>query len=89
MGRKKLKTVTAKGTHLEQLKALANILAEKLDSTEEPNTAQLAKQYRETINEIAELEGYDDIDDELSQIIADRESDGKPGTVNTDSSKFN
>ena len=89
MRRKKLKTVTANGTHIEQLKALAKLLAEKLDDPMEQNTAQLAKQYRETINDIAELEGYDDIDDELSRIISDREADGKSGAINSDSSKFN
>lgn len=89
MTRKKLKTVTCKGTRLEQLKVLARILADKLDNPEEQNTAQLAKQYRETIYEIEEIEGMNDSDDELSRILSDRESDGKPGTVHKDHSKFN
>lgn len=89
MSRKKLKTVTATGTRLEQLKVLARILADKLDNPEEQNTAQLAKQYRETIYEIEEIEGMNDADDELSRILSDRESDGKPGTVRKDHSKFN
>jgi len=89
MSRKKLKTVTCKGTRLEQLKALARILAEKLDNPEEQNTAQLAKQYRETVNDIAEIEEYEDVDDELGRILSERESDGKPGAVRKDCSKFN
>lgn len=89
MSRKKLKTVTCKGTRLEQLKALAQILAEKLDDPEEQNTAQLAKQYRETVNDIAEIEEYEDVDDELGRILSERESDGKPGAVRKDRSKFN
>jgi len=89
MSRKKLKTVTCKGTRLEQLKALARILAEKLDDPEEQNTAQLAKQYRETVNDIAEIEEYEDVDDELGRILSERESDGKPGAVRKDRSKFN
>jgi hypothetical protein len=89
MSRKKLKTVTCKGTRLEQLKALAQILAEKLDNPEEQNTAQLARQYRETVNDIAEIEEYEDVDDELGRILSERESDGKPGAVRKDRSKFN
>lgn len=89
MSRKKLKTVTCKGTRLEQLKALAQILAEKLDNPEEQNTAQLARQYRETVNDIAEIEEYEDVDDELGRILSERESDGKPGAVHKDRSKFN
>lgn len=89
MTRKKLKTVTATGTRLEQLKVLARILADKLDNPEEQNTAQLAKQYRETVNDIAEIEEYEDVDDELGRILSDRESDGKPGAVRKDRSKFN
>ena len=89
MSRKKLKTATVKGTRLEQLKTLAQILAEKLDNPEEQNTAQLAKQYRETIYEIEEIEGMNDSDDELGRILSERESDGKPGAVRKDRSKFN
>lgn len=89
MRRKKLKTVTTDGSRLEQLKVLARILAEKLDNPEEQNTAQLAKQYRETIYEIEEIEGMNDTDDELGRILSERDADGKPGAVRPDRSKFN
>jgi hypothetical protein len=79
---KKLKTVTATGTHLEKLKTLALKLAEQLDrADDQQGYAQLAKQYRETIGEIAEIEGYGYDNDELSEILDGRKADGKPGAV--------
>lgn len=79
---KKLKTVTRRGTHLEQLKTLAEKLAVQLDeAVDQQGYAQLAKQYRETIGEIAEIEGYENSDDELSEILDSRKADGKPGAV--------
>jgi len=74
---RKLKTVTRKGSRLEQLKTLAAMLADRLDTCSEKETAQLAKQYRETIYEIEEIEGRNDTDDELSEILQSREADGK------------
>jgi hypothetical protein len=79
---KKLKTVTRRGTHLDQLKTLAEKLAVQLDeAVDQQGYAQLAKQYRETIGEIAEIEGYENSDDELSEILDSRKADGKPGAV--------
>ena len=86
---KKLKTVTETGTHLEQLKLLAVKLAEQLDHAgDQQGYAQLAKQYRETIGEIAEIEGYEDINDELSDILDSRSADGKPGAVRKNRTKL-
>ena len=59
-----MKSITARGTRLEQLK-------------------QLAKQYRETIREIEEIEGAKDDTDEIGAILAQREHDGKSGAVRT------
>lgn len=79
---KKLKTVTRRGTHLDQLKTLAEKLAVQLDeAVDQQGYAQLAKQYRETIGEIAEIEGYENSDDELSEILDSRKADGKPRAV--------
>ena len=76
-----MKSVTARGTRLEQLKTLARVLAVNIDSCKDAKTLpQLAKQYRETIREIEEIEGAADDTDE---ILAQRESDGKPGAVRT------
>lgn len=76
---RKLKTATRNGSRLEQLKILAQMLAARLETCTEKDTAQLAKQYRETIYEIEEIEGRNDTDDELSEILQSREADGKPG----------
>lgn len=87
---KKLKTVTSSGTHLEQLKTLAIKLAEQLDmAVDQQGYAQLAKQYRETIGEIAELEGYEDSNDELNEILNGRKADGKPGAVRKNRTDLN
>lgn len=79
-----------KGQRLDQLIALRNTLAKAIDECESMrDLAALSRQYRETIYEIEEIEGMNDSDDELSRILSDRESDGKPGTVRKDHSKFN
>ena len=85
---KKLKTVTKNGTRLDQLKTLAQMLADRLDNCEQKDTAQLAKQYRETILEIEEIEDRNDTDDELSEILQSRESDGKPAANRKDSTRL-
>lgn len=41
----------------------------------------MAKQYRETIREIEEIEGVSADGDEISEILTNREADGKPGAV--------
>lgn len=86
---KKLSTVTRKGTRLDQLKTLAQMLAKRLDMCSEKETAQLAKQYREVIYEIEEIEGRYDGNDEISEILKNRESDGKSDPDRQSSSKLN
>ena len=79
-----MKSITARGTLLEKLKQLAKVLAANIDGCDDPkNLPQLAKQYRETIREIEEIEGAADNGDEVSEILAERQSDGKPGAVRT------
>ena len=81
----KMKSVTAKGDRLKQLKTLAGILAQNIDDCEDVRTLpQLAKQYRETIREIEELEGAQNHGDEIGEILAQRQADGKPGAVRAD-----
>lgn len=64
--------VTKDGTRLEQLKTLALVIANTIDTGDESHSmAQLARQYRETIREIAELEAEYDDGDIISQLIAD------------------
>lgn len=64
-------SVTEDGTRLEQLRALALVIAESIDAGDESHSmAQLARQYRETIREIAELEAENDDGDIISKLIA-------------------
>lgn len=77
-----MKTVTSKGNRLDKLKELAKILAQNIDECADMRALpQLAKQYRDTIREIEEIEGTDDHGDEISEILARRKADGKPGAV--------
>ena len=63
--------VTRDGSRLEQLRQLALVIAESIDMGDESHSmAQLARQYRETIREIAELEGESD-DDPIARLIAE------------------
>lgn len=81
----KMKSVTIKGDRLKQLKTLAGILAQNIDDCEDVRALpQLAKQYRETIREIEELEGAQNHGDEIGEILAQRQADGKPGAVRAD-----
>lgn len=55
---------------IDQLKSLAEILAEKINS--DPGARDLAglsKQYRETLKEIEEIEGGTDGEDEIDKIL--------------------
>lgn len=80
-----MKSVTAKGTRLEQLKTLAKVIAASIDSCEDARALpQLSKQYRETIREIEEIEGGNQGGDEIGEILAQRRADGKPGAVRKD-----
>ena len=67
---------------LAQLKALLEVLANEID--QKPGArdlAQLSKQYRETLKEIEEIEGTENTNDEISEILAERAAAGKSGTV--------
>ena len=78
----KIKTVTARGSRLDQLKALAKVLAEEIDLCENACALpQLARQYRDTIREIEEIVGGTREDDEIGALLAQRAVDGKPGAV--------
>lgn len=77
-----LGNIVGEGSRLEQLKELLSILAETIDSKPGArDLAQLAKQYRETLKEIEELERSTDTDDEIGDILQQRAADGEPGAV--------
>ena len=78
----KMIKVTKDGTRLEQLKTLAETIACAIDEHDDTKSlAQLARQYRETIKEIEEIEGAKPADDEIERIISKRKSEGKSGAV--------
>ena len=55
---------------LTQLKALRDILAAKInDDPGARDLAQLAKQYRETLKEIEEIEGGEHGEDEIEKLL--------------------
>ena len=68
-------------TRLEKLKDLESELRMLMKKANSRTYASLAKQYRETIREIEEIEGVTDDGDEIAEILAGREADGKPGAV--------
>ena len=66
---------------LEKLKRLENDLLDLMAKANSRCYASLAKQYRETIREIEEIEGASAKDDEIEEILQRRESDGSAGAV--------
>ena len=84
---RKMATVTASGTRLEQLENLAIVMAIQIDlctgklDDSMKTVPQLVKQYRETIKEIEEIRGMEKDDDEIGEILSARKADGKPDAV--------
>lgn len=69
-----------------KLIALAEVIAEQIDCVKyAKDLAPLARQYRETIREIEEIEGVGN-DDEIAEILQSRQLDGKAGAVRKDNS---
>ena len=81
-------TEVLKEKRLVQLKTLLAKVAEKIDT--DPGArdlAQLAKQYREILFEIEEIEGVKNPDDEIAEILTQRQSDGRAGAVRKNKTK--
>lgn len=68
-------------TRLEKLRELEADLKTLMSKANSRTFASLAKQYRETIKEIEEIEGTDGNEDEIEALLSRREADGKPGAV--------
>ncbi len=68
-------------TRLEKLKELELELKDLMSKANSRSYAPLAKQYRETIKEIEEIEGKDGSEDEIAALLGKRGADGKPGAV--------
>lgn len=56
-------------TRLEKLKDLEANLYELMQTANTRNLAILAKQYRETLREIDEIEGGEEVDDTIAEIV--------------------
>ena len=69
------------GDRLQKLKELEDTLYKAMAGADVRSLAAIARQYRETIREIEEIEGGTGDDDELGAILAERRSDGKPSSV--------
>ena len=62
--------INANDSREKQLKDLAEILADKInDDPGARDLAQLAKQYRETLKEIEEIEGVSNGEDEIDKLL--------------------
>ena len=69
------------GDRLQKLKELEATLYKAMAGADVRSLAAIARQYRETMREIEEIEGGTGDDDELGAILAERRSDGKPSSV--------
>lgn len=68
-------------SRLEKLRALEKDLYNMMQKSNSRSIAPLAKQYRETLKEIEEIEGAVANDDDIAEILSDREAHGKAGAV--------
>lgn len=66
---------------IDKLKELEARLYASMEEADSRALPSLAKQYRETIREIEEIEGQHDSDDEIGEILALRDAHGEPGAV--------
>ena len=66
---------------LTKLKELETILRSALDETSCDKLAPIAKQYRETLQEIDEMEGAKGNNNDISDILRKRKTNGLPGAV--------
>lgn len=68
-------------SRLEKLKILEAQLSAALADAGVKEMAPLARQYRETLREIEEIEGAERNDDDISDILSERAAAGKSGAV--------
>ncbi len=67
---------------VSQLKALLGILADAIDSRPGArDLASLSKQYRETLAEIEALEGNAPKDDQIEELLKNRQANGKSNAI--------
>ena len=68
-------------SRLDKLKELESVLHNALMLAKYDKIAPIAKQYRETIREIEEMEGLKGNTDEISEILSRRSADGLAGSI--------
>jgi hypothetical protein len=68
-------------TRLGKLKWLVKRLEHDMELCEIKELAALARQYREALKEIEEIEGAQQNDDDISEILSERAAAGKSGAV--------
>ena len=73
--------MAVKESRLLKLKMLEQKLAANMEYCETKELAPLARQYRETLKEIEEIEGAQQNDDDISEILSERAAAGKSGAV--------
>ena len=66
---------------LEKLKALEAKLYVAMETAGNKEIAAIAKQYRETVKEIEEIDGEKHADNDIANILRDRKSAGRAGSV--------
>lgn len=74
-------------SRLEKLKEMELRLYAAMEAADGRTLPALARQYRETIREIEEIEGGERENDEIGEILARRGADGKPGADRKDRSR--
>ena len=74
-------------SRLEKLKELEEELHKQMQRANSRTIAAIARQYRETMKEIEEIEGVGGNEDEIESILNERSSNGKAGAVRKDRSK--
>ena len=74
-------------TRLDKLKDLEQMLYGMMKKANSRAISSLARQYRETIKEIEEIEGGES-DDEIADLLSSREADGKSRAVRPNRSQL-
>lgn len=67
---------------LDKLRELEAMLRSNLDTADVRSLAGIAKQYRETIREIEEIEGAEVTNDGIAEILSARKADGESAADN-------
>lgn len=71
---------------VDKLKELEISLREAIKESKPEQLASLARQYRETLKEIEEIERTKGNDDGISDILQKRQANGLPGSIRKNSS---